>query len=79
MEEEDEDEDEVEEKVKATGVEEEVVVEEVAVEEVAEAVDVWRVRAAVEQAAGGAEAVVGDEEEEGADRPWCEGKRLKSA
>ena len=69
----------MEEKVKATGVEE-VVVEEVAVEEVEEAMDVRRVGTAMEQAAGGAEAEVGDEEEEVADRPWWEEtKKLKSA
>ena len=61
-------------KVQATGEEEEVVVEEVAVEEVEEAVDVRMVGAAVEQAVGGAEAEVGEEEDEVAGRPWCGGK-----
>ena len=45
-----------------------------AVEEVEEAVDVRMVGAALDQAVGGAEAEVGDEEEEVADRPWCGGK-----
>ena len=50
-----------------------------AVEEVEEAVDVRMVGAVMEQAVGGAEAEVGDEEEEVADRPWREGEKLKSA
>ena len=46
----------------------------VAVEEVEEAVDVRMVGAAVEQAVGGAEAEVGEEEDEVTGRPWCGGK-----
>ena len=45
-----------------------------AVEEVEEAVDVRMVGAVMEQAMGGAEAEVGEEEDEVAGRPWCGGK-----